>query len=137
MKLSELTPDKTLATLLDKQILVEDKPIRAYADAERPNDNLGTEFLEIYYNGNIQSLTRPIGHYKGNLALAIYSLANSDSTANKICMRRILEQVETLVDGVSADGIFFELSATPITPVTVNPQSGYGMMVLNIEWHTT
>lgn len=137
MKLSELAPDKTLSMLLDKQIMVEDKPIRAYANAERPNDNLGTEFLEVYYNGNIQSLTHPSGHYKGNLALGIYSLANSDNTANKICLHRILEQVETLVTNTSSDGIFFSLSAIPITPVTVNTQNGYGYMVLNIEWHTT
>lgn len=137
MKLSALAPDITLATLLDKRVMVEDKPIRAYAAAERPNDNLGDDFLEAYYNGNIESITRPIGHYKGNIALAIYSLANSDSTAKKNRMRRILEQIETLVDGLSADGIFFELSANPITPITINEQTGYGYMVLNIQWHTT
>lgn len=137
MKLSELAPDKTLATMLDKQVLVEEKPIRAYAAAERPNDNLGEDFLEVLYNGNVQSLTRPIGNFNGNLALAIYSLANSDNTAKKNRMRRILEQVETLVDGITSDGIYFALTANPITPVTINQDTGYGMMVLNIQWHTT
>lgn len=136
MKLSELAPDETLAALLDKQILVEDKPIRAYANAEMPNDNLGDDFIEVIYNGNIRSVTRPIGHYEGNLALAIYSLANSDNTAKKSRMRRILQQVEALVNGIVSDGIFFALSANPITPVTVNTQTGFGMMALNIEWHT-
>lgn len=137
MTLSELTPDKTLATLLDKQVMVEEKPIRAYANAERSNDNIGEDFLEVRYNGNIQSKTQPIGYYEGNLALAIYSLANSDNTAKKTRMYRILEQVEKRVNGIVADGIFFKLSANPITPVTIDSQTGYGYMVLNLQWHTT
>lgn len=137
MTLSELTPDKTLATLLDKQVLVEGKPIRAYAAAQRPNDYLNDDFLEVLYNGNIRSITRPIGHYEGNLALAINSLSNSDNTAKKDRMYRILEQVEKLVNGIVADGIYFELSANPITPITINTQTGYGYMALNIQWHTT
>lgn len=137
MKLSALEPDKTLATILDKQIIVEDKPIRAYANAERSNDNLGTDFIEVLYNGNPQSLTQPIGYYEGDIALVIYSLANTDNTAKKNRMRRILEQVEKLVDGVAADYIFFKLSANPITPAKIDSQTGYGVMALNLEWHTT
>jgi hypothetical protein len=49
-------------------------------------------------------------------------------------MRAIVAQIEELVNGKQSGDYFFELSITPITPITVNDTTGYGLTTLNVEW---
>lgn len=158
MTLSSLAPDEALAATLDLKIEVQtsatnSNAIKAYANASRPNASLGDEFIELFYNGIVQSVTRPREMFKGNLALTIYCKANSDGTAKHKRIASIMEQVEQLISGkTSKSGVssrggalsggvigdyFFGYPANNIiTPTTVNPTTGYSVTTINIEWRT-
>lgn len=169
MTLSSLAPDEALAATLDLKIEVQtsatnSNAIKAYANASRPNASLGDEFIELFYNGIVQSVTRPREMFKGNLALTIYCKANSDGTAKHKRIASIMEQVEQLISGktsesggTSESGVasrggasrgsalsggvigdyFFDYPANNIiTPTTVNPTTGYSVTTINIEWRT-
>ena len=142
MNLSELTPDTTLAALLDGKLVVRIsatnlRTLRAYAQAEQPQTRLGNEFISIMANGSIRSITRPLGVFRGNLALTLYCKANSDGTAKRKRIASMIAQTVELVNCKVADGFFFELApANVITPTTVNLTNGYATTVLNVEWST-
>lgn len=141
--LASLTPDTALKALLNGNVSVQTSAtasyiLKVYGQGERPNTDLDDEFIEIYNNGVVQSLTRPYGLFTGNLALVIYIRANSDNTAKKNRTRQVLEQVEALVSCKTQDGYFFEFTLdNVITPTTTDISTGYATTVLNIEWHTT
>lgn len=141
--IADLTPDTALATLLDNIVKVQASEtashiIRAYADEEKPNVGLGDEFIEVDWNGSARSLTRPLGVFRGNLALSIYVKTQTDGRAKKKLVRQIISQCEELVNGKVNDGFYFEFDATNvITPTTVNLTSGYSTTVLNVSWRVT
>lgn len=143
MTLSELTPDTALAALLDGKVTVQtsatkSRTVKAYAQAEQPQTGLGEEFMSVFYNGTVRSLTRPLGLFRGNLALTLYCKSNSDGTAKKKRIASMVEQCVELVNGKVSQGFFFELDpSNVITPTTVNLTNGYATTVLNVEWHTT
>lgn len=143
MTLSELTPDMALAALLDGKVEVQisetkKSAVKAYAQAEQPQTGLDDEFISVFYNGSVRSITRPIGVFRGNLALTLYCKSNSDGTAKRKRIASMIEQVVKLVNGKTSQGFFFELNPTNvITPTTVNLTNGYATTVLNAEWHTT
>lgn len=141
--LANLTPDIVLAALLDKVVTVqtsetESHVIRAYADEDKPNVGLGDEFIEVDWNGSARSLTRPIGVFRGNLALSIYVKTQTDGRAKKKLVRQIIAQCEELVNGKVSDGFYFEFDPmNVITPTTVNLTIGYSTTVLNVSWRVT
>lgn len=143
MTLSELTPDMVLATLLDGKVEVQTSAtkksaIKVYAQAEQPQNGLGNEFISVFYNGTVRSITRPLGVFRGNLALTLYCKSNSDGTAKRKRIASMIEQAVEFVNGKTSHGFFFELNpASVITPTTVNLTNGYATTVLNVEWHTT
>lgn len=141
MKLSELTPDKALAALLDSKVEVRDDAtqshtIRAYAQAEQPQTGLAQEFITVFNNGVISSWTKPLGVYSGNLALTICcELHNGTAKINRTAA--MIEQCFKLVNGKSSQGFFFTFDPTNIiTPTTVNLTTGYATTVLNVLWRT-
>nr|WP_304651413.1 hypothetical protein [Bacteroides acidifaciens] len=142
MTLSDLTPDTALAALLDGKVEVQisatnSRKLRAYAQAEQPQTGLADEFISVLYNGTVRSLTRPLGLFRGNLALTIYCKSNSDGTAKKKRIASMVTQCVELVNEQTADGYYFELDpANVITPITVNLTNGYATTVLNVEWRT-
>lgn len=142
-KLANLAPDTVLASLLDKVVTVktsetESHSIRAYADEGKPNVGLGNEFVEVDWNGSARSMTRPLGVFRGNLALTIYVKTQTDGRAKKQLVRQIISQCEELVNGKGIDGFYFEFDPmNVITPTTVNLTSGYSTTVLNVSWHVT
>ncbi len=142
MTLSELTPDTALAALLDGNVVVQisatnSRKLRAYAQAEQPQTGLADEFISIMANGAVRSLTRPLGIFRGNLALTLYCKSNSDGTAKKKRIASMIAQTVELVNSKVADSFFFELDpANVITPTTVNLTNGYATTVLNVEWST-
>lgn len=140
MKLSELHPDIVLASLLSGEVRVQtstsaDRKVKAYAQAEQPQNITADEFILILNNGIISSKTQPIGLISGNLALTIYSKSNSNGTAKRNRINSMIDQCVEIVDKCSAEGFFFELSPTNIiTPTTVNLTNGYATTVLNVKW---
>lgn len=140
MKLSELNPDIVLASLLSGEVRVQtstsaDRKVKAYAQAEQPQNITADEFILILNNGIISSKTQPIGLLSGNLALTIYSKSNSNGTAKRNRINSMIDQCVEIVDKCSAEGFFFELSPTNIiTPTTVNLTNGYATTVLNVKW---
>lgn len=140
MKLSELNPDIVLASLLSGEVRVQtstsaDRKVKAYAQAEQPQNITADEFILILNNGIISSKTQPIGLLSGNLALTIYSKSNSNGTAKRNRINSMIDQCVEIVDKCSAEGFFFELSPTNIiTPITVNLTNGYATTVLNVKW---
>jgi hypothetical protein len=143
MALSDIRPDKVLATLLDKQVTVQTSAtkqhtIRAYSQAERPTNGLGDEYIEVLFNGNVQSLTKPMGVYSGYLAVGVYVKSYDNDTANIKRINAILNQVEAKVINHAVDGYFFEYNQySVITSPTVNLTTGYAATLINIAWRTS
>jgi hypothetical protein len=141
--LSELQPDKALKDLIDDNIFIalspsESRIAEVYRQGERPNTDLGDEFIDVLYNGAIRAMTHPLGAYRGNLAVTLYCKAQSDGTAKFNRIYSMLRQVELLVKGKSSGKYFFTITPNNvITPMSYNSATGYMMMVINIEFHTT
>lgn len=142
MNLSELTPDTALVALLDGKVTVQtsatsSRTVKSYAQAEQPQTGLDDEFISIFYNGTVRSITRPIGVFRGNIALTLYCKSNPDGTAKRKRIASMIDQATNLVNGMTSQGFFFELDpANVITPTTVNLTNGYATTVLNVEWST-
>lgn len=140
MNLSDLTPDTALAALLDGRIVVQtsattSRVAKVYAQAEQPQTGLADEFISVFYNGVVRSLTKPIGIFRGNLALTLYCKSNSDGTAKRKRIASMVERCVELVNGKTSQGFFFELDpANVITPTTVNLTTGYSTTILNVKW---
>lgn len=139
----KLEADVTLAKVLDKNVIVntsktKHNAIRAYASNKQPNKGLDSEFIDIYPNGITESLTKPIGIFRGNLAVAIYVKTQTDNTAKTQRIRQILEQCEAIVNCKAYDGFYFEFDpSNVITPTTTNLTTGYSTTVINVKWRTS
>lgn len=142
MRPSDIRPDVALKELLDGNIVLqrsatEFADIKVYAQGERPNDGLDTEFVEILLNGSVRSLTKPIGVLRGNLALAVYVKTYDDGSVFQYRVDALLKLVEEKVSSVSSGDYFFEINPDNIiTPTIANVTTGYSTTILNIEWHT-
>lgn len=142
-RLQDLAPDVALRELIDGKVQVQtddDKheAVNVYADGERPNTKLGGELIELTWNGAAQSLTQPIGLYRGNLAMVVWVKTQPDGRIKTQRVRQIIGQVEDLVNGASASGFYFSFDATSvIMPTNNNIESGYSTTVINVEWHVT
>lgn len=143
MSIATITPDVILAEVLSDNVIVNTSAkkkhtIKAFPANKQPNKDLPKEYLSVYQNGIVQSKTKPIGLYYGNLALAIFVETQSDGTAKTQRIRQIIEQCEAMVNEQSYGGIYYELDPmNVITPTTTNISTGYSTTILNIEWHTT
>lgn len=142
MNLSDLTPDTALAALLDGKVEVQTRTdswvVPVFAQAQQPTTGLADEFISVQYNGAIRSLTRPLGIFRGNLALTIYcKVHDQEQTAKRNRIASMVTQCVELVNSKVADSFFFELDpSNVITPTTVNLTNGYATTVLNVEWST-
>lgn len=143
MSIANLNPDVVLAEVLNDNVIVntsatKTRTIKAFPANKQPNKDLPKEYLNVYQNGIVQSRTKPIGLYYGNLALAIFVETQSDGTAKTQRIKQIMEQCEAMVNEQSYGGFYFELDpANVITPTTTNISTGYSTTILNVEWHTT
>lgn len=142
MRPSEIRPDLALKTLLEGQIVLrksatESVVIDVYAQGERPNTGLDSEFVEILFNGAVRSLTKPIGVLRGNVVVSVYVKSYEDGSVFQYRVDSIMKQIEEKVSSKESDGYFFEINPDNIiTPTTTNIASGYSTTILNIEWHT-
>lgn len=141
--LDNVYADVVLASLLDGKVSVQTSKnashlIKAYSDNERPNKLLADELIDVEWNGNVQSLTTPIGLLSGNLMLTIWCKTHPDGRAKKKLVRQIVNQCVELVNGAISHGFYFSLNPlNVITPTTINLTTGYSTTILNVEWHTT
>lgn len=143
ISLSELHPDQALKALLEGNVSIaisadESRIAEVYRQGERPNTDLGDEFIEILPNGVVRAMTKPMGVYRGNLAVTLYCKAQSNGTAKENRINSMLSQVELLVNCKSSGKFFFEINpSNVITPMTYNSATGYTTTTLNVEWNTT
>lgn len=141
--LSELHPDKALEALLEGKVSIaisasESRIAEVYRQGERPNTDLGDEFIDVLPNGVVRAMTKPMGVYRGNLAVTLYCKAQSDGTAKENRINAMLSQVESLVNCKSSGKFFFKITpSNVITPMTYNSATGYTTITINIEWNTT
>jgi len=142
MKPSEVKPDSALCVILSGNVKVKNPSgtmvaIPVYSDGSQPTTGLGDDFIVVRYNGYPMSVTDKMGVWRGNLMVALYNKANSDGTARRNRIEKILAQMETLIHNATDANYRFGLEISqPITPTTVNQSSGYSSTVLNAEWHT-
>ena len=142
MRPSEIRPDLALKVLLDGQIVLrksatESVVIDVYAQGERPNTGLASEFVDILFNGAVRSLTKPIGVLRGNVVVSVYVKSYEDGSVFQYRVDSIMKQIEEKVSNKESDGYFFEINPDNIiTPTTTNIASGYSTTILNIQWHT-
>ena len=142
MRPSEIRPALALKALLDEQIVLrksatESVVIDVYAQGERPNTGLASEFVEILFNGAVRSLTKPIGVLRGNVVVSVYVKSYEDGSVFQYRVDSIMKQIEEKVSSKESDGYFFEINPDNIiTPTTTNIASGYSTTILNIQWHT-
>lgn len=142
MSVVDIEPEKAIQELLAHNVIAESGDtidcVPCYIQGERPNVDVPDDFIEIYQNGNLQSITSPIGFMKGTIALSVFCKSNDDGTAKRNRVRKLLKRAENLVVNKSHGGYFFEISKqNMLTPPVVNFSSGYSMSMLNIQWHTT
>lgn len=137
MTASELTPDFALKALLDGKVYADKDLLKVYVHGELPNTDLYDDFLSIARNGVVRSFTKPMGVFRGNLALSVYCRSNTNGTAKTNRSRLLAKQCEDLVNCKTSGDFFFELnSGNPITPASTNLASGYTTTILNVDWHT-
>lgn len=142
MRPSEIRPDIALKKLLEGNLILQRSEtdfvdVKVYAQGERPNDRLDSEFVEILLNGSIRSVTKPIGLLKSSIALAIYVKTYDDGSVFQYRVDALLKLIEEKVSNIVSGDYFFEINPDNIiTPTTVNVTTGYSTTVLNIQWHT-
>ena len=142
-KISKLTPDKELASMLDGNIIVQTSAssshaIRAYGANERPNKNLSDEFIDLSWNGGAQSLTGNYSLLRGSLMLSIYVKTQTDGRSKKNIISQIISQCEDIINNIEPKNFYFEFVPTNvIMPTTVNLTNGYSTTILNVSWRVT
>lgn len=143
MRPSEIRPDLALKSLLEGQIVLrksatESVVIDVYAQGERPNTGLASEFVEILFNGAVRSLTKPLGVLRGSVIVSVYVKSYEDGSVFQYRVDSIMKQIEEKVSSASSGDYFFEINPDNIiTPTTTNIASGYSTTILNINWKTT
>lgn len=142
MRPSEIRPDIALKKLLEGNLILQRSEtdfvdVKVYAQGERPNDRLDSEFVEILLNGSIRSVTKPIGLLRSSIALVVYVKTYDDGSVFQYRVDSLLKLIEEKVSNVMSGDYFFEINPDNIiTPTTVNVTTGYSTTVLNIQWHT-
>ena len=137
---SHIQPDVELRDYLTGQITVgeDSSPVRVYSDWERPTNQLPTDFVVIYINGDIEGAGMDTNYAKGSLMVSLYCKLNDDGSVKKSRVRKILEKFDLLVEKAITENYHFEYDASRfITPTTPNQTSGYSVTSLNLRWTTT
>ena len=137
---SIISPDKALAEFLDGTITVgqDDTPVKVYSNWERPTNQLPSDFITVYINGDIGGVGTNTDFAGGYLMVSLYCKMNDDGSVKTNRIRRILDQFERKIDRKTIEGYYYKYDYQHIiTPTTPNQSSGYSITTLNLEWHTT
>lgn len=139
---SSIEPDVELRDYLTGQITVGDgasaQDVKVYADWERPTNELPTDFVVIYINGDVEGVAMDMPFAKGYLMVSLYCKLNDNGSVKKNRVKKILERFDELVEKAITTHYHFEYDASRfITPTTPNQTSGYSVTSLNLRWTTT
>lgn len=142
MKPSRIEPDAELKAFLNGRISVglaggETQNVAVYSDWERPTNQLPTDFLVVYMNGDPMGVSMDTSFAKGYIMVSLYSKMNDDGSVKKNRIKKILEQFDELIEKCITENYHFEYDAQRfITPTSPNQTSGYSITTLNLRWHT-
>ncbi len=140
---SSIQPDVELREFLTGRISVGlvgggTETIPVYGNWEKPTNNVPSDFLVIFENGDIGGVGMKADFAKGYLTVSLYCKLNDDGTVKKNRVTKLLQQFDNLIQGCTTKNYFFEYDSPRfITPTTPNQGSGYSVTTLNIKWHTT
>ena len=140
---TDIEPDVALQQFLDGLVdvgLAEGgtTKVKVYSDWERPTNELPTDFITVYINGDVNGLGLKADYGKGNIMLSLYCKMNDDGSVKKNRIKKILHQIDDKVEKKVIGDYFFEYDKPRfITPTTPNQSSGYSITTLNLKWHTT
>lgn len=143
IKPSVIQPDVELKSLLTNQITVGlagggTRKVTIYSDWERPTNGVPDDFIVIYLNGDVGGFGMDIPFARGYLMVSLYSKLNDDGSVKKNRIKKILAQLEALLDKRITEHYYYEYDAQRfITPTTPNQSSGYSVTSLNLKWTTT
>lgn len=142
MKPSSIEPDVELKNYLSGQIHIgtgtSAQEVTVYSDWERPTNQLPTDFIVIYINGDIEGVAMDMPYAKGYLMVSLYCKLNDDGSVKKNRVKKLLEQFDDLIEKAITTHYHFEYDAARfITPTTPNQTSGYSVTSLNLRWTTT
>ena len=140
---SSIQPDVELRDYLRGQNISVGNPgggtteITIYGDWERPTNDVPSDFVVIFLNGDIGGVGMDTAFARGYLMVSLYSKLNNDGSVKKSRVRKILEQFDTIIEKQLTENYFYEYAAPRfITPTTPNVTSGYSVTTLNLVWHT-
>lgn len=142
MKPSDIEPDSELRTFLKGKITVGlagggTQKVAVYSDWERPTNQLPTDFLVVYMNGDPMGVSMDTLFAKGYIMVSLYSKMNDDGSIKKNRIKKILAQFDELIEKCITENYHFEYDAQRfITPTSPNQTSGYSITTLNLRWHT-
>lgn len=137
MKPSELNVDIELKSLLTGHISVGSTSVPVFAAGETPTTGVPDDYIEIFYNGYVDSISENRVVARGAMAVSMSNRLFEDGSVKTNRVKKLLEQFEQLVDKVSSTHYFFKLSPDGfITPTTANQTNGYSTTILNVEWRT-
>jgi flavin-dependent dehydrogenase len=139
---AHIQPDIELRDYLKGKVVVGNPPtaqaVTVYADWERPTNELPTDFIVIFINGDIGGVGMDTPFARGYLMVSLYCKLNDDGSVKKSRVSKILEQFDTLLEKQLTENYHFEYDAERyITPTTPNQSSGYSVTTLNLRWTTT
>lgn len=143
IKVSEIHPDRELQEFLQGRITVGTPnggmdEVTVYSDGDRPTNELPADFLQIWLNGDFESVGMDTPYAAGNIMVCIYCKLNDNGTVKKNRVDRILSQFDELVEKRATEHYFFQYETDRfITPTTPDQTSGYSITTLNIRWSTT
>lgn len=138
MRASEINADKELLGLLTGRVSVPKGEVTVYCYGERPTTENSNDFIEISYNGGVESITDALGVLRGYLMITLYSKLRSDGTVKSERVRKILAQFEDLVNRQQTEHYYYKYDlGNFVTPTTADLSIGYSITVFNVQWRTT
>lgn len=143
MSIHDIEPDVELRDYLKNKITVGlagggTQKVAVYSDWERPTNELPTDFIVVFMNGNIEGVAMDVNYAKGNIMVGLYCKLNDDGSVKKNRVKKILRQFDELIEKRLTDNYYYEYDAKRfITPTTPNQSSGYSITYLNLRWTTT
>lgn len=142
MKPSTIHPDQELRDALSGRITVGSgaaaSPLTVFADWERPTNELPTDFIVIFINGDIEGVGMDTPFARGYIMVSLYCKLNNDGSVKANRVQKILDQFDDIVEGLLTENFHYEYDAQRfITPTAPNQTSGYSVTTLNLRWTTT
>lgn len=155
---SHIQPDVELRDYLTGQITVGTgtaaQEVKVYSDWERPTNQLPTDFVVIYINGDIEGVGMDTNYARGSLMVSLYCKLNDDGSVKKNRTKKLLSQIDEIFierikdpetnqetehyKNLVTDNYVYKYDAPRfITPTTPNQTSGYSVTSLNLRWATT